>query len=269
MDKFFTKKTFFAARFKRQHRLRLHMSLILLATVFSGFLATRIMLALHLKNVAVRYPLAVVFAYLVFFLCVKLWLKYFVPVPVGRSSRGPSANGIDIIPVPSGGSGGSGPAFRGGGGDFGGGGASGSFGEMDAVLAGSAAEVVSSGADTGGGVAAAAGEAVGDAASSLDDAKGCLVALVLLAIAAVIFGAGIYLIYQAPFILSEAAFKILLAAGLVRGARRLEQGDWLGSVFKATWIPFTLTLLLSLLAGFLIHHFFPGVTRISELFAIF
>jgi hypothetical protein len=92
------------------------------------------------------------------------------------------------------------------------------------------------------------------------------VVLALLAIAALVCGAGIYLVYQAPFILSEAAFQALLAGGLAHRARRIEQGDWLGSVFRATWIPFVLTLLLSLLAGWLIHHYFPEVTRISELF---
>jgi len=40
------------------------MSLILLATICSGFLATLTMLALHLENVLLRYPLAVVCAYL-------------------------------------------------------------------------------------------------------------------------------------------------------------------------------------------------------------
>jgi hypothetical protein len=272
MNNLITKKSSFATRFKRHYRLRLHMSLLLLATVCSGLLATRIMLALHLQNVVVRYPLAVVFAYLVFFIWVKLWLKYVISFPATRSGRGSSM--LDIFPGSfssgsSGGATGADQGFRGGGGNFGGGGASGGFGEVDSALAGSAAEVISAGPDTGGSVAAAAGDVVGDAASSLDDSKGCLVALALAAIAAVIFGAGIYLIYYAPFILSEAAFEVILAASLVRGARRIERGDWMGSVFKATWIPFTLTLLLSLLAGYLIHHSFPGVTRISELFAHF
>jgi len=261
----------FAARFRRRYRLRWHMSLILLATVFSGLLATRIMLALHLHNVVVRYPLAVVFAYLLFFVWVKLWLKFLVPAPASRTGRDSSGGWLNIPggSSSSGTSGGSGQGFGGGGGNFGGAGASGSFAESAAVLTeGAAAESAAAGTETGSAAASAAGDAVGDAASSLDldDPKGCLVALALLAIAALICGAGIYLVYQAPFILSEAAFQALLAGGLARRARRLEESNWMGSVFKATWIPFALTLLLSLLAGGLIYHYFQGVTRISELF---
>jgi hypothetical protein len=107
---------------------------------------------------------------------------------------------------------------------------------------------------------------VGDAVSAIDDEKGCLIALALLAVAAVIFGAGLFLIYQAPLILSEAAFQAILAGSLARRAKRLEQGDWMGSVFKATWIPFALTLVMAIAGGLIIHCCFPGVTRISELF---
>ncbi len=89
----------------------------------------------------------------------------------------------------------------------------------------------------------------------------------LVAIAALIFGVGIYLIYEAPLILSEAAFQGVLAGGLARGAHRMASGDWIGSIFKATWIPLALTLFLAFLAALVLHHFCPGVTRISELFA--
>ena len=272
MNDLSTKKIFFAKRFERQYRLRLHMSLILLVTVGAGLLATRVMLALHLHNVMIRYPLAVVFAYLVFFVCVKLWLKCVAPAVVARAKGKSSSSLLDVVAIPGGsGSGGGSSAtaggFRGGGGDFGGGGASGSFEVVPGALAQSSAEAAAGGVGAGGGVAEGAGGAVADAASSLDlDEKGCLVAVVLLVMAAVFLGAGIFLIYQAPFILSEAAFEFLLAGGLVRGARRIERGDWLGSVFRATWIPLVITLALALLAGFLMHHFFPGVTRISELF---
>ena len=84
----------------------------------------------------------------------------------------------------------------------------------------------------------------------------------ILAIAA---AAGVYLVYEAPFILSEAAFEFILAAGLVRGARRINSADWMGSVFKTTSIPFIVTLALATLAGYLMHHYFPDVTRVSEL----
>ncbi|MCX5889005.1 MAG: hypothetical protein NTY36_06085 [Deltaproteobacteria bacterium] len=270
MDDLVTQKISFIKRFKSRQHLRLHMSLILLATVCSGLLATRIMLALQLQNVVVRYPLAVLFAYLTFFIGVKLWLKYVASFMAVRSSRDTSTASINLFSggSGSGSSGGGtkiGEAFRGGGGGFGGGGASGSFGEAQAVVAESGAEVLSTGSEAGSGVAEAAGSAAGDAVSGLDLDDGWLVVVVLGVLGAVIFGAGIYLIFAAPIILSEAAFNFILAAGLVRGAHRLQSGDWVGSIFRATWVPLTLTLLLSLVAGYLINHFFPGVTRLSEL----
>jgi len=56
------KKSLFIKRFESRYRLRLHMSLILLATAGAGLLATRLLLALHLHNVVIRYPLAVLLA---------------------------------------------------------------------------------------------------------------------------------------------------------------------------------------------------------------
>ena len=92
MDDLVTQKISFIKRFKSRQHLRLHMSLILLATVCSGLLATRIMLALQLQNVMVRYPLAVIFAYLTFFIGVKLWLKYVASFLAVRSSRDTSSH---------------------------------------------------------------------------------------------------------------------------------------------------------------------------------
>jgi len=132
MTRFFQRKINFTEQFKRRKPLRLHMSLILIATVCSGFLAIRIMLALHLDNVFVRYPLAVICAYLVFFLSVKLWLKYVALSPARSDVPGSAADLLDVMSVPSvnwPGSGGfhGGAVFQGGGGGYSGGGASGSF----------------------------------------------------------------------------------------------------------------------------------------------
>ncbi len=164
-----TAKTRFIERFQRGQSLRLHMTLILLATVGAGLLATRLLLALHLNKVVVRYPLAVLFAYCTFFLGVKLWLKYVAAFPGERQAgRNSSGSGIDWISGSSGsgssgGSGGSGGGFRGGGGNFGGGGASGGFGEADAVLAGSGAELAPDVSEAGGSAVEAAGSAAGEA----------------------------------------------------------------------------------------------------------
>jgi hypothetical protein len=277
MKNLFKHKISFTERFKRRHSLRLHMSLILLATVCSGFLATRIMLAMDLDNVLIRYPLAVVFAYLVFFASVKLWLKYIIPSPTAHKVQDNSPDMLDVLPdlpisVPDGGGFGIGEAFHGGGGEFSGAGASGSFESVQSTIAESGTDVLSGGVDTGGGVGEAVGEVAGEAVSSVLGDEGGIVAIVVFAVLAAmmaaIVGAGVYLVYEAPFILSEAAFEFVLAAGLIRGARRIDSSDWMGSVFKTTSIPFALTLALALLAGYLMQHYFPGISRISELVSL-
>jgi len=272
MTNLFKHKSNFTERFKKRHSLRFHMSLILLATVCSGFLATRTMLALHLENVLLRYPLAVVCAYLVFFVSVKLWLKYIAPAPATQRAHNTSLDAIDILPdlpisFPSAGH----APFQGGGGSFGGGGASGSFDDAGRAVTDSGADILAGGIDTGSsGIGDAVGDVVGGVADGLGD-EGGVVAVVVFAvlatIMAVVIGASAYLIYEAPFILSEAAFEFILAAGLLRGSKRIESADWIGSVFKTTSIPFIVTLLLATLVGYLMHHYFPDVTRISELFS--
>ena len=268
MKNLFHHKINFTERFKRRHSLRFHMSLILLATVCAGFLATRIMLGLDLDNVMIRYPLAVIFAYAVFFTAVKLWLKYIAYIPAAQV-RNNSPDLLDVLPdMPiSGGNFNVGEVFHGGGGEFSGAGASGSF---DAV-AESGTSVLSGGIDTGSGIGDAVGDVAGEAVSSALGDEGGVVAVVvfavLAAIVAVVVGAGVYLVYEAPFILSEAAFEFVLAASLVRGTRRIDSSDWMGSVFKTTGVPFAVTLALAFLAGYLMHRYFPDVTRISELIA--
>lgn len=66
----------FTTYIKERFFLRFHMSLILTATALSGLLATKVLLLLNVKEMLIRYPLAVVFSYLVFFALIKIWLLY-------------------------------------------------------------------------------------------------------------------------------------------------------------------------------------------------
>ncbi|ACM21075.1 hypothetical protein Geob_2725 [Geotalea daltonii FRC-32] len=262
----------FTERFKRRHALRFHMSLILLATFSSGLLATKLMLVLDMTNVMWRYPLAVVFAYGVFFASVKIWLHYISPSAAAKKAHDSHVDAVDLLPdlpISGGGSPNITPAFEGGGGEFSGAGASGTF-EVDGLLADTGSSpIMDGGVDTGSGIGNVVGDAAGDVVgAALGDEGGCLVAVilgVLAAMLAVLVGTGAYLVYEAPFILSEAAFEFILAASLLRGTKRMNSGDWWGSVFKTTSIPFLATLALAFLAGYLMHRYFPGVTKISEL----
>lgn len=113
-----------------------------------------------------------------------------------------------------------------------------------------------------------AADAVGDVVGGAVDDEGGLALVVVLGLLLVlllsVLGGAAYLIWEAPAILSEAAFDALLAASLVKSSRRMNEPDWLGSVFKATWKPFTLILAISLLAGWAMHHYLPKAQRIAD-----
>jgi len=249
-------RTRFMNMLKRRFSLRLHMTLILLATGMAGILADKGMWHAGLRNVALRYPITVMLAYLVFFIAIKIWLHIMTDTPA--SSASDTGDGIlDCvdIPIPSGGGGG--PAFVGGGGGFDGGGASDGFGDA-------AGGIASSTSDSLDGV----GETVGGAVGAVADDEGGLalviVAGVLLFLLFAVLGAGVFLIWQAPAILAEAAFNTVLAASLVRSTRRMNEPDWIGSVFAATWKPFAVVLAMAIVSGWAMHHYLPKASRIMD-----
>jgi hypothetical protein len=282
----------FTERFKNRLPLRLHMTFILLATGLSGLLTTRCLLAAGVENIVIRYPFAVLFSYLMFFALIKLWLKYLAVThtPQVREKKSSLGDALSNFDIPTGGGSGgsfsgSGGNFAGGGGQFSGGGASGGFDDMGAIITEGPGNVFADAVGKAGGSildgsgkvvanhgGSALGDAVGDVAgealSGLGE-EGGVVAIVVLAvigtIVAVVLGAGIYMIYEAPFILSEAAFEVVLAASLLKSSRAMNDPDWIGSVFRTTWIPFGVSLLVAGIGALVIHSAYPEVTRISEL----
>jgi hypothetical protein len=275
-------KASYANHLKNRIPLRLHMTLILLATVLSGLLTTRCLLAAGVENIVIRYPLAVLFSYLMFFCLIKLWLKYLAVTPAQqlrkkKSSFGDTLSNFTDFPSGSGSGGsftGSGGHFAGAGGQFSGGGASGGFENMSTVITKGSGKTFAESA--GSVISEHGGSAIGDAVGGVADGalsglgdEGGLVGIVVLAVIgaviAVILGAGIYMIYDAPFILSEAAFEVVLAASLVRSSRTMAEPDWIDGVFRTTWKPFGISLLVAGLGAVVIHANYPQVTRISEL----
>jgi hypothetical protein len=244
---------------KKRYSLRLHMTLILMATSMAGVLASKGMLAIGLHNVAIRFPISVLCAYLVFFVAIKVWIWLMNDRTVSSSkscnsrNRGNTVlNGIDL-PIPSWGS--SEASFSGGGGTFGGGGASGDFGEALGEAASGTGDAVKG-----------VGEVVGDVAGAVDD-DGIAVVIVVGLLAILLFavlGAGTLLIWHAPTILAEAAFDAVLAASLVRSSKKMREPNWVGSVFRTTWIPFASVLLLALISGWAMKHYFPTATKMMD-----
>ncbi|MEO8302646.1 MAG: hypothetical protein ABI724_00865 [Betaproteobacteria bacterium] len=241
-------------RFVHRFWLRWHMALMLAATFGAGFLTNALLLAIPLHSMSLRWLIALVFAYAVFFACVRLWLAYVGVRPIAGGDFG---NALDATgsPYPGGswGAGGVrlGPGDAvGGGGRFGGAGAGGAF---DFASAGKApVDSVLSGA--------------GDALDASDDGGIVLVvvgfvALVVLAVAA---GGVAYLVLAAPGMLVDAAFGGLLAGGLVKSVRRMGEPDWEGSVLRSTWKPFTAISIVVLGASAALQWVAPGARTLGE-----
>lgn len=264
--------------------LRFHMSLILMGTFLSGLLVTKVLLHIKLNNMFIRYPIAVVFSYLAFIVFVKIWLWYV--------KKNQSLDVSELIDIPTNITDSSvctNEVLSDCGGGFGGGGASGSFDGTD-----NADGVVFS-EDTGLGHKTSAlhelvsssnndtdliegateicgtdvscieegSSAAGEVAGSVLE-EGGVILMVLGVVLAAIFGASAYLVYEAPVILSEAAFDFLLASCLIRGAKKLEKPDWMGGVIRATWLAFLSVLILSLLFALASTKYCPEATKFSE-----
>lgn len=244
-------KQLFTKRLQAKIPARWHMSLICLTTVATGILISKSILFFDLAAPMIRYGTAVVFAYGVFFVLIYLWLK----IHFGSrretfyESAIDAADAIDTVhPIDIGTSKNMhGPAWHGHGGQFSGGGASSSWE--------SSKEGVISSTKESADLKEIAG--VGD----LDE--GIVIVLIIAALAAV-FGSAGYIIYQAPEILLEAAFEVVLAAGLLRRAKKLESEGWHYSIFKRTWWLFAIVLSVSMAFGFFIKHQCPEASSFAQ-----
>ena len=238
----------FRQRILRHYFVRFHMGLILMATTAAGLISSKLLLMAGLIRIVVRYPLAVILAYLIFLLMMRLWVAYvLVDLPARRrGGSGWSWNwGSGSIDLP--GSSGSG-RFAFGGGDSGGAGAS------DVWDSGSGIAEV----PPGGGTSLPSL----DLGIDLDDGAWILVALA--AVVLVIFGAGGYLIWVAPEILPDIAFNALLAGCLTGAVKRAETKGWVRSVVCSTWIPLLLVLLVTVGLAVAVHRECPGATKLME-----
>jgi hypothetical protein len=252
------------------------MSLILAATGAAGFVASFAMLHLGVWRMWIRYPLAVLFAYAVFIVLLRVWLFLHGREP--RDNTSVDLNAADVasdiardafghtLPAPD---------TFGGGGDFGGGGAGGSWGEgVSAGLHHAAPACDTGGAALGSGGGGGGVGGGGDWLSGLDfdvDSEGCV--FFLLALALIVAGvcASLYVVYAAPLLLAEILVEGVLLSGLYRGmkrARRVEGGDWLGAALRRTWLPMLLTLLTFAAAGYLLQRAAPRARSIGEAFKL-
>ncbi len=220
---------------------RFQISLILLFTGLAGFLMSFSLLHLGVPWMWLRYPIAILIAYCVFLLLLRLWLFLqrrnldvdFDPSALDFSSSEASGHGESLQ--------------FGGGGDFGGGGAGGSWGESISS---------SSSASSGGSVSDGVG-------FDLDLEEGWLV---VLAIVALIGGlvASIYIIYIAPALLAEILVDGALVGGLYKRVKPIEQRHWLRAAVRRTLLPAILAAIFFTVAGYAMQKAVPAAHSMGE-----
>ena len=221
-------------------------------------LGTRLMFSAGITEMWVRYAVALLLAYGTFFMGVWVWLHLsqygrHLRAEWGRRSDWMPDSGLNILPnINLGGGGSASPAempFQGVGGAFDGGGAGGSWDVADTSVA-----LDMPGSDVL--------ESVGGVADAGDEG-GCLliIAGILIAIAlSAVFGATAYVIYQAPAILAEVIFEVLLGSPLARGAQALDSANWAAVLLKKTWKPFALMAGAAMSFVLFCNVFFPQAT---------
>jgi hypothetical protein len=250
----------FKQRLLSRFFVRFHMTLMMGAVTISGVGASKLLLELDVNRMLIRYPIAVCVAYGIFFFSIKVWLWY---VGLGSRKKDESEeesefdDEYDFESEPA---------------DF----SSPESGGVEAhwIDSGVGSPTESWGNALYEGSSTPSSPSGGSSFDVLPDLdlgdEGCGMVILLLTLLGLllfgVFGAGIFLIYQSPAILAEAAFQAALASGLIKAARRIEYGDWAGSVFKATWIPFAIVLAAAIGFGWAAQHFCPAATKAAEIF---
>jgi hypothetical protein len=257
----------FQSALTHRYFIRLHMTVMMGMVLSSGLLVSRILVGAGVTNMGVRYPIAVLFSYLAFFALVRIWIAYVTRAARKRQRSSGSWDVGDLLPEGSGNlSGGSARAagkLVEGGGKFGGAGSSASFADGEAVAARQVVPVFPvqpAAARSGSGSSSRSGFGIDL------DGDGLWLLILFAVLVAAIFGAGAYLIYQAPVILPEAAFQAVLAPGLVKTARNSHDPGWMESVLKKTIIPFALVLVLAGVFGQQAHKRCPGAATVRQVF---
>lgn len=223
----------FKAAVKDKFLVRFHMALILAGVIAVGMLANKLLYKLGVPQMEVRYPVAVFAAYLAFFAGVWMWIGY-VQASTPKSLLEPAlaapAVGAALAADPGG------LRRR----------KESLPSEVDLEDAVDVVDVAGDGLD---------------ALGSADD-DGIVWMLLLLLVAAIFVAAG-WLVWQAPAILSEAAFSATLA-GAVRTAARGEDGpSWAWHVLKKSIVPFAAVAVLAGGVGHWTHEACPAARTLK------
>lgn len=218
---------------------RLQMAVIVMVTAVAGLLAAHLLRLGGVDTMLLRYPLAVLLAYLTFLLLMWLWLHL---------RRHDVAEAV----INSGGSGGSsspsaGPQWGGQGGQTGGGGASASW-----------APAAGSSAGTPGSDGSLLDLADGDAGVPVMAVVG------VLAIAAGTLVAASWVIWSAPVLMAELLVDTAIAGGLYRRMQGMRAQGWWRLCLAHTFWPLIGVLVFSAGLGWVAQEIAPHADTLAD-----
>lgn len=247
---------------------RLLVSFLLALTGGAGFLVSTALLRLGVTQMSVRYPLAVLSAYAVFLLLLRLWLALQRrKTRSSRSSLDPLSDMGDALPhLFDAGASAAGDAARasfGGGADFAGGGAGGGWTGGNAALSDVGGSVGGSVGGNAGGGGSSLLDSVPDVGLDLDLDEGCFWIVIPIAAIVGVLVLMFYVVYVAPIFLAEILVDALLVAGLYRRLKGIEPRHWLRSVVRRTLLPALLATALFIAAGYLMGRIAPEAHSIG------
>jgi hypothetical protein len=245
-------------RLIRKGRPRLLVTLILLLTGLAGFLVSFSLLRFGMTRMWLRYPLAILTAYCVFLLLLRLWLflqrnsifeladSDLLDIEVNSTETSNYAEG-DFH-------------FSGGGGDASG--AGGAGGSQDFSLTSHSASSASA-SDVEGASSSAGGGGGGGGLGDLDLDEGWAVVVVIVAVVGALL-AIFYVIYVAPVLLAEILVDGILVTGLYKKMKGIEQRHWLSTAVRKTLAPALIAATLFSLAGWALQRAAPKAQTIGE-----
>lgn len=224
---------------------RLQMSLLVLLTATTGFLASVMFSAIGMEALWLRYPVCVLIAYGAFLGLVWCWRRHrewdLSNLPSGDGTPPSSSAGTH--------------EWQGAGGHSGGGGASASFDAPASPPSLAPFDPVPTYVEL----------PALDNTLDADEALPVVVVMVVLGGALLAIG---WVIWIAPVLLAELALDAVLSAGLYHRLKRPATGDhWLSTTLRHTGKPFAAAMLSLLVAGAVMNLLVPDAVSLGDFIA--